>query len=68
MDLPADLREEILLNLDPSIVQHLSPELKNEYNRIINENNVIYYDISLFDNGNNQNKNNNENFINNLFN
>jgi len=68
MDLPADLREEILLNLDPSIVQHLSPELKNEYTRIINENNVIYYDISLFDNGNNQNKNNNENFINNLFN
>ena len=50
------------------MVPHLSPELKNEYNRIINENNVIYYDIPLFDNGNNQNKNNNENFINNLLN
>jgi len=68
MDLPADLREEILLNLDPSMVPHLSPELKNEYNRIINENNVIYYDIPLFDNGNNQNNNNNGNFINNLLN
>ena len=50
------------------MVPHLSPELKNEYNRIINENNVIYYDIPLFDNGNNQNKNNNENFINNFLN
>ena len=68
MDLPADLREEILLNLDPSMVPHLSPELRNEYNRIINENNVIYYDIPLFDHGNNQNSNNNGNFINNLLN
>ena len=62
MDLPADLREDILLSLDPSMVQHLSPEFQNEYNRIIHKNDILFLNIPLFENsnGNNQNNSNNE--------
>ena len=32
--LPQDLRQDILLNLDPSMVEHLSPELREEYHQL----------------------------------
>ena len=55
MDLPLDLREDILLSLDPSMIQNLSPELRNEYNRLVNKNNeVLVLDIPLYDSRNNQ--------------
>ena len=34
VELPAELREEILLNLDPGMVQNLSQELRDEYYRL----------------------------------
>ena len=54
MELPPDLREEILLELDPSMLKDLSPELKKEYDRIVNKNNDVQIaEISLFDSRNN---------------
>ena len=42
IDLPNELREDILLNLDPTIVPNLSNELQSEYHRLItNESNKI---------------------------
>ena len=63
MELPSDLKEEILLTLDPKVVPYLSQELKNEYNNLINKNNIIN-DINLFplfNNNENINLNNNNN-------
>ena len=55
MELPPDLREDILMDLDPSLINNLSPELKNEYDRIINKNkDVQILEIPLFDSRNNQ--------------
>ena len=55
MDLPSDLREDILLNLEPSMIENLSPELKNEYNRLISRNNeVILLNIPLDEGANSQ--------------
>ena len=41
LELPQDLREEILRDLDPNIVPNLSPELRNEYNRVMNRNELL---------------------------
>ena len=41
LELPQDLREEILRDLDPNIVPSLSPELRNEYNRVMNRNELF---------------------------
>ena len=44
LELPPDLREEILRDLDPSIIPTLPQEMQNEYMRIISRNN----DLNLF--------------------
>ena len=41
IELPQDLREEILRDLDPNIVPNLSPELRKEYDRIMNRNELF---------------------------
>ena len=41
LELPQDLREEILRDLDPNIVPNLSPELRKEYDRIMNRNELF---------------------------
>ena len=56
MELSPDLREEILLDLDPSFVPNLPPELRDEYNRIINRNNDIVY-FPIYDNVEEENNN-----------
>ena len=43
MELPPDLREDVLLNLDPTMVPNLSPELQQEYHRLINRNNNLMF-------------------------
>jgi hypothetical protein len=59
MELPMDLREEILSTLDQSMIKQLSPELQNEYNRIMNRNNrVIILNVPSGDNYNNDQMNN----------
>ena len=40
-DLPQDLREDILLNLDPDSINNLTPELQNEYYNLIENKNRI---------------------------
>ena len=42
-DLPPDLRDEILSDLDPSIVDTLSPELRAEYDKAIFNRNLSLY-------------------------
>ena len=53
MELPIDLREDILSTLDQSMVKNFPPELQNEYNRIMNRNNNILL-LPLGNNENNQ--------------
>ena len=61
MDLPLDLREEILLNLDQSLVESLPQNLKEEYNKLINKNNdVLLLDIPFFDGRKEENEENEE--------
>ena len=43
IELPPDIREEILLNLDPTMVPNLSQELQQEYHRLINRNNNLMF-------------------------
>ena len=45
VELPPDLREEILLNLDPTMVPNLSPDLQQEYHRLVNRNNLMLLDF-----------------------
>ena len=68
LDLPPELREEILSDLDPALIPTLSPELLREYNRIINRNNdLILYPIydNLEDNNiySAQDQDSNDNFL-----
>ena len=44
VNLPQDLRQDILLGLDPQIIEHLSPELQLEYQRLTATQD-IYYDL-----------------------
>ena len=43
VELPPDLREEILLNLDPTMVPNLSPDLQQEYHRLVDRNNFMFF-------------------------
>ena len=54
LDLPPDLREEILLDLSPEQVNNLSPELRTEYNRLMHKDNEVIL-FPLYDNVDNNN-------------
>ena len=47
MELPSDLREEILRDLDPTLIPTLPQEIQNEYNRIANRNNDLIFPMNL---------------------
>ena len=66
LDLPVELREEILLELDPTIIPNLPIELQNEYNRLVNKDNKIIL-LPIYDNIEDNNNLNSSQESNNIF-